>query len=72
MDFVLKLPDISVFAGPMYLAFIGLELWLVRAGRVRGRYDAKDALTSIAMGAGGVNRYFAVSFLCASSTRSAA
>ena len=52
MDFVLKLPDISVFAGPMYLAFIGLEVWLVRSGRVRGRYDAKDALTSIAMGAG--------------------
>jgi len=52
MDFVLTLPDISVFAGPMYLAFIGLELWLVKSGRVRGRYEAKDALTSIAMGAG--------------------
>ncbi len=52
MDFVLRIPDVSVFAGPMYLAFIGLEVWLVRSGKVHGRYDAKDALTSIAMGAG--------------------
>jgi sterol desaturase/sphingolipid hydroxylase (fatty acid hydroxylase superfamily) len=59
MEFVLKSPDISVFAGPMYLAFIALEAWLVRSGRVRGRYDMKDALTSIAMGAG----YAATTFL---------
>ncbi len=48
------LPDVSVLAAPLYLALIGLEALRIRAGRWKGRYEARDTATSLTMGAGSV------------------
>ncbi len=44
----------TVIAIPFFLVTFILEWWAVKAGRVRGRYETKDALTSLAMGLGSV------------------
>ncbi|MEM9421682.1 MAG: sterol desaturase family protein [Pseudomonadota bacterium] len=46
------LADISSFAAPVYVALILLEIVLIVRFRVRGDYEAKDARTSLLMGAG--------------------
>ena len=52
------LPDISSFAGPLYLIFIVIEValltWARTKGRVRGQYETRDAATSMLMGLGNV------------------
>lgn len=49
-----KLPDISVWATPLYLLLIAVEVWLIRRGKATGRYEARDAAASLTMGAGSV------------------
>lgn len=48
------LPDISTFAAPLYVAIIVAEIIAVGRRRVRGDYEAKDAMTSLFMGTGSV------------------
>lgn len=48
------LPALGMIATPIVLAAIATEWWAVRQGRVNGRYCAKDALTSLTMGAGNI------------------
>ncbi len=47
-------PSPTTYAIPFFLVTIALEWWAVKTGRARGRYETKDALTSIAMGLGNV------------------
>ncbi|MFT3723979.1 MAG: sterol desaturase family protein [Hyphomonadaceae bacterium] len=51
MDALLK-P--TVIAIPFFLVTFILEWWAVKTNRAKGRYDTKDALTSLAMGLGSV------------------
>jgi sterol desaturase/sphingolipid hydroxylase (fatty acid hydroxylase superfamily) len=44
----------TVIAIPFFLLTFTLEWWAVRAGRAKGRYETRDALTSLAMGLGSV------------------
>lgn len=44
----------TVVAIPFFLLTFILEWWAVKAGRAKGRYETKDALTSIGMGLGSV------------------
>ena len=48
----ISFPDVAVLAGPIYLAFIGLEAWLIHHGKAKGAYEKRDAGASIALGAG--------------------
>ncbi len=48
----ISFPDVAVLAGPIYLAFIALEAWLIRGGKAKGAYEKRDAGASIALGAG--------------------
>ncbi|HVY89262.1 MAG TPA: sterol desaturase family protein [Hyphomonadaceae bacterium] len=50
MDF----PSPTTLAIPVFIITVVLEWWLVKAGRLNGRYDTKDALVSLAMGLGSV------------------
>lgn len=47
-----EISEFAVAGTCVILAGIALELWAVRRGKVRGHYSAKDALTSLTMGAG--------------------
>lgn len=51
MDALLK-P--TVIAIPFFLITFTLEWWAVKTNRAKGRYETKDALTSLAMGLGSV------------------
>jgi sterol desaturase/sphingolipid hydroxylase (fatty acid hydroxylase superfamily) len=44
----------TVIAIPFFLVTFILEWWAVKAGRARGRYETKDAVTSLSMGVGSV------------------
>ena len=44
----------TVLAIPFFLVTFILEWWAVKAGHAKGRYETKDALTSLAMGLGSV------------------
>lgn len=57
------LPVLGIIATPIVLAAIATEWWAVRRGRVAGRYCAKDALTSLTMGAGNIAINSAFAFL---------
>ena len=48
------LPILGMIAAPIVLAAIVTEWWAIRNGHVSGRYCAKDAMTSLAMGAGNI------------------
>lgn len=48
MDF----PSPTIFAIPIFILSVALEWWAVKSGRVRGRYETKDAVTSMLMGTG--------------------
>ena len=54
------LPDISSYAGPVYMAVIVLELVLISMRRARGIYETRDASTSVFMGLGKV--FFGILF----------
>ena len=45
-------PDPTLIAAPAFALLVALEWWAVKAGKARGRYETKDALTSLLMGAG--------------------
>ena len=47
-----EFPDPTIFAAPAFVLLVALEWWCVRTGKVCGRYQTKDALTSILMGLG--------------------
>ena len=49
---VLDLPNVSVLAAPFYLAALAFEFACIRLGAARGKVDARDAATSVTMGAG--------------------
>ncbi len=49
-----EFPSPTLYAIPFFLGSIFWEWWAVRTGRARGKYETKDALTSIAMGLGNV------------------
>lgn len=50
----LTYPDVVNFAVPFFIAAIAIELaWIVIKGR-GGRYETRDAVTSLIMGAGNV------------------
>lgn len=57
------LPVVGIVAAPIVLAAIAAEWWAVRRGRINGRYCAKDAVTSLAMGAGNIAINSALAFL---------
>ena len=50
MDFVKP----TVFAIPFFILTVALEWWAVKTNRATGRYETKDAITSLAMGLGSV------------------
>ena len=47
-------PPVTTYAAPFFVLSVALEWWGVKTGRLHGRYEAKDALTSMAMGIGNV------------------
>ena len=49
-----EFPSPTVYAIPFFLITIILEWFMVKMNRAKGRYETKDALTSIAMGLGNV------------------
>lgn len=49
-----EFPSPTVYAIPFFLITIILEWIMVKMNRAKGRYETKDALTSIAMGLGNV------------------
>jgi sterol desaturase/sphingolipid hydroxylase (fatty acid hydroxylase superfamily) len=48
MDFVKP----TIFAIPFFILTVALEWWAVKSGRANGRYETKDAITSLVMGMG--------------------
>ena len=52
MEGELSFPMVLAWAVPFFVATVALEWWGVRKGVVAGRYDARDALTSMTMGLG--------------------
>lgn len=58
------LPAVAILAAPIYLIAIAWEWWAVKSGRATGKYETKDALTSIAMGLGNatINTVTAMTF----------
>lgn len=48
----LSFPDVLAWAVPFFILTVALEWVLVRRGRVQGRYEWRDAITSMAMGLG--------------------
>ena len=48
------LPDISTLAAPLYVLFIIIEMLLIRKEKAEGRYETRDATTSLVMGLGNV------------------
>ncbi|MEM7411982.1 MAG: sterol desaturase family protein [Myxococcota bacterium] len=49
-----ELPDVSVLAAPFYLIALAVEFVGISLGRFRGRFETRDAVTSVTMGAGSV------------------
>lgn len=47
-------PSPTLYAIPFFVFFVALEWWAVKTGRAAGRYETKDALTSMGMGIGNV------------------
>lgn len=52
MDADLSFPLILAWAAPFFVVTVALEWWLVARGRVGGRYEWRDAFTSMTMGLG--------------------
>jgi sterol desaturase/sphingolipid hydroxylase (fatty acid hydroxylase superfamily) len=53
VEFQTALPVTTLFA-PVFVVSVALEWWAVKTGRAKGRYETKDAITSMAMGLGNV------------------
>lgn len=52
MDPELSFPDVLAWAVPFFVITVVLEWVLVRRGRAKGRYEWRDAITSMTMGLG--------------------
>lgn len=52
MDPELSFPDVLAWAVPFFVITVVLEWALVRRGRAKGRYEWRDAITSMTMGLG--------------------
>ena len=65
-----SLPNISDLAGPVYLFFILIELWLIKHHKAKGRYEKLDALSSIALGSVSVITGFIVAFFLGNALQS--
>ncbi|MGB3457051.1 MAG: sterol desaturase family protein [Litorimonas sp.] len=52
MDTDLAFPMVLAWAAPFFAGTVALEWWLVQRGRLQGRYEWRDALTSMTMGLG--------------------
>ena len=48
MDFISP----TIYAIPFFILTVALEWWAVKTGRAKGRYETKDAITSLIMGTG--------------------
>jgi sterol desaturase/sphingolipid hydroxylase (fatty acid hydroxylase superfamily) len=47
-------PAVTTLAAPAFVLAVAIEWWAVATGRAGGRYETKDAITSMAMGLGNV------------------
>ena len=47
-------PSATTLAIPIFVGSVAWEWWAVKTGRAKGRYDTRDALTSLAIGLGNV------------------
>ena len=56
-------PMILVWAAPFFALTVALEWWFVSRGKVGGRYDPKDALTSMLMGLGNLASDITMGFI---------
>ena len=45
-------PDPTLLAIPLFLGTVAWEWWAVKTGRAKGRYETRDAITSLIMGSG--------------------
>lgn len=52
MDTQLSFPDVLAWAVPFFVITVALEWVLVRRGQAQGRYEWRDAVTSMTMGLG--------------------
>jgi sterol desaturase/sphingolipid hydroxylase (fatty acid hydroxylase superfamily) len=52
MDMDLSFPMVLAWAAPVFVITVALEWWLVTRGAARGRYEWRDAVTSMTMGLG--------------------
>lgn len=52
METDLSFPDVLAWAVPFFVLTVALEWMLVRRGRAQGRYEWRDAITSMTMGLG--------------------
>ncbi|GAB5457415.1 MAG: sterol desaturase family protein [Henriciella sp.] len=49
-----EFPPITTWFAPIFALSVALEWWAVKTGRASGRYESKDAITSMVMGTGSV------------------
>lgn len=56
-------PKILMFAAPLFVLFVTIEWFLVRRKAVGGRYEAKDAWASMAMGTGNLISDLSMGFI---------
>ena len=49
---MIDFPSPTTLAAPAFILAVIWEWWAVKTGRARGRYETKDAITSLAMGTG--------------------
>ena len=59
----LSYPDVTQWAVPFFIVAILLELWWVHRKKRGGRYETRDAVTSLIMGAGSVASGLILGFL---------
>ncbi|WP_409432791.1 sterol desaturase family protein [Litorimonas sp. RW-G-Af-16] len=51
-DTAVKFPMLLAYAAPFFVLSIALEWWGVKKAKLGGRYDSRDAITSMTMGLG--------------------
>jgi sterol desaturase/sphingolipid hydroxylase (fatty acid hydroxylase superfamily) len=56
-------PDVLIFAIPFFIVTVALEWWFVSRRKLAGRYETKDALTSMFMGLGNSVSDIAMGFI---------
>ena len=56
-------PMILMWAAPVFVLSIAIEWGLVKTGKLAGRYETKDALTSMLMGLGNLTSDLLMGFV---------